>query len=83
MYNIRVKEGKNEKLKKEGEMRISILISIYTVHFVFLKMYYNVFISLFKQRLTDNYFQNTKPDYKHTAELVFSICFDLSNVMII
>ena len=39
MYYIRVKEGKNEKLKKEGKMRISILISIYTVHFAFLKVY--------------------------------------------
>ena len=38
MYYIRVKEG-NEKLKKEGKMRISILISIYTVHFAFLKVY--------------------------------------------
>ena len=28
MYYIRVKEGKTEKLKKEGKMRISILISI-------------------------------------------------------
>ena len=26
-------------LKKEGKMRISILISIYTVHFAFLKVY--------------------------------------------
>ena len=32
------KEGKNENLKKEGKMRISILISIYTVHFAILKM---------------------------------------------
>ena len=39
MYYIRVKEGKNEKLKKEGKMRISILVSIYTVHFAFLKVY--------------------------------------------
>ena len=36
---IRVKEGKNEKLKKEGKMRISILISTYTVHFAYLKVY--------------------------------------------
>ena len=42
MYYIRVKEGKNEKLKKEGKMRISILISIYTVHFAFLKVYINL-----------------------------------------
>ena len=39
MYYIRVKEGKNENLKKEGKMRISILISIYTVHIAFLKVY--------------------------------------------
>ena len=39
MYYIRVKEGKNEKLKKEGKMRISILIPIYSVHFAFLKVY--------------------------------------------
>ena len=39
MYYIRVKEGKNEKLKKEGKMRISISISLYTVHFAFLKVY--------------------------------------------
>ena len=36
MYYIRVKEGKNEK---EGKMRISILISLYTVHFAFLEVY--------------------------------------------
>ena len=36
MYYIRVKEGKKEK---EGKMRISILISLYTVHFAFLKVY--------------------------------------------
>ena len=28
---IRVTEGKNEKLKKEGKMKISILIFIYTL----------------------------------------------------
>ena len=39
MYYIRVKEGKKENLKKEAKMRISILISIYTVHFAFLKVY--------------------------------------------
>ena len=39
MYYIREKGGKNENLKKEGKMRISILISIYTVHFAILKMY--------------------------------------------
>ena len=39
MCYIRATEGKNEKLKKEGKMRISILISIYTVHFAYLKVY--------------------------------------------
>ena len=38
MYYIREKEGKNENLKKEGKMRIRILISIYTVLFAILKM---------------------------------------------
>ena len=38
MYYIREKEGKNENLKKERKMMISILISIYTVHFSILKM---------------------------------------------
>ena len=36
MYYIRVEERKNEK---EGKMRISLLISLYTVHFAFLKVY--------------------------------------------
>ena len=35
MYYIRVKERKNVK---EGKMRISILISLYTVQFAFLKV---------------------------------------------
>ena len=39
MYYIREKEGNNENLKKDGKMRISILISIYTVQFTILKMY--------------------------------------------
>ena len=39
MYYIREKEGKNENLKKEGKMMISILISIYTVPFTILKLY--------------------------------------------
>ena len=39
MYYIRVKDGKNEKLKKEGKKRISILIFIYTIQLAFLKVY--------------------------------------------
>ena len=42
MYYIRVKEGKNDKLNKEDKMRISILISIYAVHFAFLNLYKNL-----------------------------------------
>ena len=53
MYYIRVREGKNENLKKEGKMRISILISIYTVHFAILKMYTK--------------FENTGPPLVYTA----------------
>ena len=36
---IGVTEGKIENLKKEGKMRTSILIFIYTLHFAYLKVY--------------------------------------------
>ena len=39
MYFLGVTEGKNENLKKEGKMRISMLIFIYTIHFAYLKVY--------------------------------------------
>ena len=39
MYYLGVTEGKIENLKKEGKMRISILIFIYTIHFAYLKVY--------------------------------------------
>ena len=39
MCYIRVTEGKIENLKKEGKIRISILIFIYTIPFAFLKVY--------------------------------------------
>ena len=39
MCYVRVTEGKAKKFKKEGEMRISILIVIYTLHFAYLKVY--------------------------------------------
>ena len=39
MCYIRVTEGKIENLKKEGKMRIGILIFIYTVHLAYLKVY--------------------------------------------
>ena len=35
MCYMREQEGKIENLKKEGKMRISILIFIYTVHFAY------------------------------------------------
>ena len=38
MYYIGVTEGNIDKLKKEGKMRISILIFNYTMHFAYLKM---------------------------------------------
>ena len=31
--------GQKKKLKKDGKMRISILIFIYTIHFAYLKVY--------------------------------------------
>ena len=37
--NIRVTEGKMENLKKEGKMRISTLVFIYTIHFSYLKVH--------------------------------------------
>ena len=39
MCYIRVTEGKIENLKKEGKMRISTLIFIYTIHFAYLKVH--------------------------------------------
>ena len=39
MFYIGVTEGKIENLKKEGKIRISILNFIYTIHFVYLKVY--------------------------------------------
>ena len=46
MCYIRVTEGKIENLKKEGKMRISTLVFIYTIHFAYLKVYTNNFIIL-------------------------------------
>ena len=39
MCHIRMKEGKIENLKKEGKIRISTFIFIYTIHFAYLKVY--------------------------------------------
>ena len=39
MYYIGATEEKNEKLKKEGKIRISIFIFIYTIHLAYLKVY--------------------------------------------
>ena len=44
MCYIGVTEGKNENLKKESKMRISILIFIYTIHFAYLKCTQNFII---------------------------------------
>ena len=41
MCFIRVTEGKIENLEKEGKMRISTLIFIYTIHFAYLNEYIN------------------------------------------
>ena len=39
MCYVRVTEGKIDNLKKDGKMKISTLIFIYTIHFAYLKMY--------------------------------------------
>ena len=39
MCYIRVTEEKNENLKKEGKMRVSTLVFIYTIHLAYLKVY--------------------------------------------
>ena len=39
MCHIRMTEEKIENLKKEGKMRISTFIFIYTIHFAYLKVY--------------------------------------------
>ena len=44
MRYIRVTEEKIENLKKEGKMRISTLIFIYTIHFAYLRVYKNFII---------------------------------------
>ena len=44
MCHIRMTEGKIEKLKKEGKMRISTFIFVYTIHFAYLKVYTNFII---------------------------------------
>ena len=42
MYFIIATEVKNEKLKKEGKIRISIFIFLYSIHFVYLKVSQNL-----------------------------------------
>ena len=44
MCYISVTEGKIENLKKEGKIRISTLIFIYTIHIAYLKVYTNFII---------------------------------------
>ena len=39
MCYIRVTEGIIENLKKEGKMRLSTLVFIYTIHFAYMKVY--------------------------------------------
>ena len=53
MCYIGVTEGENWKFEKEGKMRISILIFIYTIHFNYLKVYTN-----FYNPKTSSYWEN-------------------------
>ena len=50
MCYIRVTERKIENLKKEGKMRISTLVFIYTIHFSYLKVHkmsFSIFIFIY------------------------------------
>ena len=60
MYYIREKDGKNKNLKKVGKIRLSILISIYTVQFAILKMFFCYTIQLITIKLCIK-FQNPNP----------------------
>ena len=60
MLYIGVTEGKIENLKKEGKMRISILIFIYTIHFAYPKVYTMTPIGAEKSVDAENGFKDSK-----------------------
>ena len=77
---IRVTEGKIENLKEEGKMRISTLIFIYTIHFVYLKVYTKYIILnqvVAEKILTKNvhmcYIGVTKGKFEKEGKMSFSI----------
>ena len=53
MLYIRVTERKIENLKKEGKMKISTLIFIYTKHFAYLKVYNFIILNQVVAEKTD------------------------------
>ena len=56
MYFIGVTKGKIENMKKEGKMRISILIFIYTIHFAYLMVYTKGSLTLAKLKFVNHPF---------------------------
>ena len=89
MCYIGVTEGTIENLIKEGKMRISILIFIYTLHFAYLKVYTNFIILnqvVTEKTLTKNvhmcYIGVTEGKIKKEGKMRFSIFkFDLDNTL--
>ena len=74
MHYIRVTEGKIENLKKEGKMRISTLISIYTIHFAYLKVYVTAHI------LTVHIFYQLVLLFKNSIFMQLLIWSDISSI---
>ena len=83
---IGVTEGKIENLKKEGKMRISILILIYTMHFDF--AYLSFFLLVLARSNFDHYArecnfgilkkkqkQKKKTKKKQKNKKIFRLCF--------
>ena len=80
MCYIRVTEGKIENLKKEGKIRISTLIFIYTVLFAYLKVYTNFLILnqvVAEKTLTKNvhmcYIREKEGKFEKEGKMSFSI----------
>ena len=70
----RVTEGKIENLKKEGKMRISTLIFIYTIHFAYLKVYVTAHI------LTVHIFHQLVLLFKNSIFMQLSMWSDISSI---
>ena len=74
MRYIRVTEEKIENLKKEGKMRISTLIFIYTIHFAYLKVYVTAHI------LTVHIFHQLVLLFKNSIFMQLLMWSDISSI---